>query len=249
MISQVEVCLKPAELERLQASHLDGTTCVVFDVLRATSTMAAALHHGAKEIVVVGEIEEALALRGQNQQLLLAGERGGQRISAALTGSIDFDLGNSPREFCRDTVAGRSIVMTTTNGTRALQACDGAASVLAASFLNLKATARAIEDSPTQRIIVVCAGTGDAASYEDTLGAGALLALLPEAQFNISTDACLMARQLYQSVSDNLEAAFGRSVNGMRLAADIELRADLAFCAQRDIVPKPVRVVGNIARV
>lgn len=248
MTTKVEVVLTPAELTRLATVDLRRTTCVVFDVLRATSTIAAALHHGAREVVVVGEIAEALSLRSTDPELILAGERNGQRISSALTGSVDFDLGNSPREFTRQTIAGRRIVMTTTNGTRALRGCVGAASILATSFLNLSPTANLLADSPPERLLVVCAGTGDGFSLEDTLGAGALLSLLPSDQFNTSLDACAMAMQLHRSMRQDLEHALASSLNGRRLLADPELREDVAFCARRDVVATPVQVANNIAR-
>lgn len=248
MITNVEVVLTPAELMQLAPTNLSRTTCVVFDVLRATSTIAAALHNGAREVAVVGEIAEALSLRDADPDLILAGERDGRRITSALTGSVDFDLGNSPREFTRQKVAGRRIVTTTTNGTRALRSCQGAASVLAASFLNLQATVEALVNSPTDRLIVVCAGTGNGFSLEDTLGAGALLSLLPGGQFDTSLDACGMAMQLHRSVSQNLEHALGYSLNGRRLLAHPQLSGDVAFCAQHDVVATPVPVTNNIAR-
>ena len=119
--------------------------CVVFNVLRATSTFVTALHHGAKAIVPVSEISEALALRRKQPDVLLGGERDSVRIGAAQGSGIDFDLGNSPREYAPEKVGGKTIVSTTTNGTRALRACAGAQTVLAASFLNLTATARFLE--------------------------------------------------------------------------------------------------------
>jgi hypothetical protein len=95
----------------------------VFDVLRATSSMVTALSNGAKAIVPVAGIPEALNFRSQKAEVLLAGEREGVRLPIELTGGIAFDLGNSPREFKREIVAGKTIVMTTTNGTRALRVC------------------------------------------------------------------------------------------------------------------------------
>ena len=86
-----------------------------------------------------------------------------------------FDLGNSPREFTREKVAGRTIVSTTTNGTRALRACAGARNVLAAAFVNLESTARWLESARPERLVVVCAGTFDETALEDVLGAGALV--------------------------------------------------------------------------
>ncbi len=244
----VELTLTLSELEQRAARGLRGATCVVFDVLRATSTIATALHHGAREVLVVGEIQEALALRESHPDWVLAGERGGRRISAAQTGSIAFDLGNSPREFTPERVAHRTIVMTTTNGTRALQDCREAETVLAASFLNLRATAETLSNSRAQHVILVCAGTGEDAAYEDTLGAGALLSLLRHPRYEARTDACLMAMALYESASSRLAAAFAQSANGRRLDADPDLRADIAFCAQHNIIPDTVVLNGNVAR-
>jgi 2-phosphosulfolactate phosphatase len=249
MKTSIELTLTLAELEQKAARGLEEATCVVFDVLRATSTIVTALHQGAREVIVVGEITEALALSARDPDCLLAGERGGRRITAAQTGSIPFDLGNSPREFTPERVAHRAIVMTTTNGTRALHACRGAKTVLAASFLNLRASAEALSESSGKRVVLVCAGTGEDAAYEDVLGAGALLRLLEPASYEARTDTCLMATALYDLARSNLESAFAHSTNGRRLAADPDLRPDLAFCVQRDTVPHAVQVVQNIARL
>ena len=92
--------------------------------------------------IPVREISEALAIRQKQPDVLLGGERDGVKIRAAQTGGVDFDLGNSPREYTPEKVRGKTIVSTTTNGTRALRACAGAQTVLAASFLNLAATAK-----------------------------------------------------------------------------------------------------------
>ena len=90
---------------------------------------------------------------------MLGGERDGVRIRAAQTGGTDFDLGNSPREFTPEKVRGKTIVSTTTNGTRALRACAGAKTVLAGSFLNLGATAEFIKKLQPAEVLLVCAGT------------------------------------------------------------------------------------------
>src|SRR5689334_9123742 len=141
MPSDVEVLFTPAEFAALGQRDLRDTACVVFDVLRATSSMVMALAGGANAILPVTDIPEAIAERKKDPGVLLAGERDGLRITKELTGSVDFDLGNSPREFTSRDLRGRRIVMTTTNGTRALQACSGARMVLVCSFLNLRATA------------------------------------------------------------------------------------------------------------
>src|SRR5690348_2998573 len=128
-MNRVEVLFTPAEFEALKQRDLRETLCVVFDVLRATSSMITALARGAAGIIPVQEIDEALSIRRREPDVLLAGERDGVRITSDLTGSIAFDLGNSPREFTSETVKGKIIVMTTTNGTRGLRACAAAQTV------------------------------------------------------------------------------------------------------------------------
>src|SRR5271165_6662862 len=131
MAPTLEVLFAPAEFAALRERDLTGTVCVVFDVLRATSSIVTALANGAAAVIPAAGIPEALALRRERADLLLAGEREGVRIRAHLTGGVEFDFGNSPREFTREKVAGRSIVITTTNGSRALRACAGAKAALA----------------------------------------------------------------------------------------------------------------------
>ena len=117
---------------------------------------------------------------------MLGGERNGVRISAD---GIDFDLGNSPREYTPEKVRGKTIVSTTTNGTRALRACVGAKTVLAASFLNLTATAEFLRRNNFENILLVCAGTGENPADEDIIAAGALVdALLPGKDTFSNTD-------------------------------------------------------------
>src|SRR5580704_10388577 len=106
MPCEIEVLFTPAEFRALNRRDLSRSTCVVFDVLRATSTIVTALANGAKAIIPVSEISEALALRAKDLDILLAGERDGLRIGGALTHGIEFDFGNSPREFTADRVAG-----------------------------------------------------------------------------------------------------------------------------------------------
>jgi 2-phosphosulfolactate phosphatase len=177
-MTTLEVILSPAELPALAGRDLRNTTCVVFDVLRATSTFVTALHNGAKAVIPVAEISEALALRQKLPGVLLGGERDGVKIRASQTGGGDFDLGNSPREYTPEIVRGKTIVSTTTNGTRALRACAGAQTVLAASFLNLTATAQFIRQLQPKQILLVCAGTRENMADEDVLAAGALCEML-----------------------------------------------------------------------
>ncbi|MEN9574279.1 MAG: hypothetical protein RL514_2134 [Verrucomicrobiota bacterium] len=231
----LEVTFTPAEFAALRQRDLSQTVCVVFDVLRATTSMVTALANGAREIIPVCEIAEAVALRQTRPNLLLAGERNGVRILRAQTGSVDFDLGNSPREFTRERVTGRSLAMTTTNGTRALQACRGARRVLVGSFLNLGAVTDWLASERTERLLIVCSGTHEEAAYEDVLGAGALCDAV-WSQFAVShvADSAQLARETYQRGAGDLLTAVTAANNARRLLALPELRDDLAVCFQRD---------------
>src|SRR5258706_7855431 len=258
---KIETILTPAEFAALAQRDLRQTECVVFDVLRATSTFVTALHHGANAIIPVSEIAEAVAFKNSefgirnSEFILLGGERNGVRISAD---GIDFDLGNSPREFTPEKVRGKTIVSTTTNGTRALRACAHAQSILAASFLNLTATAQFIQRQNFSNVLLVCAGTGENTALEDVLGAGALCELLvgrdsvepilssreikargtlaPPRKIDLS-DSAQIALRTYLEAKPNLAAALASSENARRLLAIPELREDVAFCLQRDTCP------------
>ena len=113
---------------------LSETVCVVIDVIRATTTIAAALANGASGVRPVASVAEAEWLKTEHPARILAGERHG----LALPG---FDFGNSPRALTPDAVGSREIILTTTNGTQALAACRGARSVLTCALVNLAATA------------------------------------------------------------------------------------------------------------
>ncbi len=266
---QLEVILTPAELPALKQRDLRNAACVVFDVLRATSTFVTALHHGARAIVPVSEITEALAIRQQQPDVLLGGERDGARIRAVQTGGMDFDLGNSPREYTPEKVRGKTIVSTTTNGTRALRAGAGAKTVLAASFLNLAATAAFLQQLSPAHVVLVCAGTRENTALEDVLAAGVLCGMLirwgetpgkPNSklkQFGSrgrsphQTEACEfsdsaeIAWRAHVQAKSDLAAAVATSENARRLLAIAELRDDVAFCLQRDIFPLVARLEAD----
>jgi 2-phosphosulfolactate phosphatase len=245
----LEVLLTPAEFGTLPQRDLGRACCVVFDVLRATTTMLTALANGAAAVLPVTTIDEAMAWKRKQPDVLLAGERDGVRIRAELTGGGDFDLGNSPREFTSEMVGGRMIVMTTTNGTRALQACRGAREVLIGSFVGLAALAAHLQRVSPEELLLVCAGTGEEAAFEDTLAAGALAELLAPAGTEARlADAAWMARQLYRQHAGDLLAAMQFSRNGRRLLSNPDLRADVPLCLERDRLPL-VAVMDTEGRV
>ncbi len=235
-MNRVEVLFSPAEFLALKNRDLKGTTCVVFDILRATSTIVTALANGAKSVRPVATIEEALAEKKKNPEVLLAGEREGFRITSKQTGSIDFDLGNSPREFKESVVRGKQIVMTTTNGSRAIAACSQADRVLIGSFLNLRAVAESALLS--KDLLIVCSGTHEEASFEDTLAAGGLCDLLWKTIAGGAThvaDSAQIAWVVTQHARGALGEIMAHARNGRHLLSIPELRDDVGFCLQTNI--------------
>ncbi len=215
----LDAVLNPAEIALLPKRDLSDATCVVFDVLRATSSMITGLAHGVAEIRPVRTIEEALALKTELPHAILGGERHGERIDG-------FDVGNSPFEY-RD-LAGRTVISTTTNGTVALRACEHADRVLVGAALNLNALAEVISEAQPERLVVVCAGTFEEFALEDAYAAGKLIeAFERDAELTDSARAALAVAKTYADPLDALRQAR----NGRALSAKgRELEVD--WCAQ-----------------
>jgi 2-phosphosulfolactate phosphatase len=154
---------------------LSGATVVVIDVLRASTVIARALAAGAREVIPCLQVDEArrIAASLPAGTAVLGGERGGLRIEG-------FHLGNSPDEYSAASVGGRTVVFTTTNGTRAMQACRSARRVLVGAFVNRLAVCRALEHE--ERVHLLCAGTEGRITREDVLLAGAIVETLLEAR-------------------------------------------------------------------
>ncbi len=165
---RIDVYLLPVLVEPKQ---LAGNTVVVIDVLRATTTIIHALAAGAIQVVPCQEIDEARLLAAGEfpGSVVLGGERGGLPIPG-------FDLGNSPRDYTRECVGGKTVVFTTTNGTRALLRCKSARRVLIGAFVNLSAICRELTDEP--HVNLLCAGTDGHVTREDALFAGAVVSEL-----------------------------------------------------------------------
>lgn len=195
---KIDAALNPAEIALLHQRDLSRTTCVVFDVLRATSSMITALAHGAREIHPVCTIEEARALKAEMPHAILGGERDGDLIEG-------FDVGNSPFEYRN--FAGRTIITTTTNGTVALRACENAEAVLVGAILNIAELADEIGWREPENLLLVCAGTFEEFALEDAFAAGLLAAALPGAQLTDSAQAALAVTKYFSTPLAALRAA------------------------------------------
>ena len=226
----VEVAL----IQDLVPADLGGeVSAVVIDVVRATTTVVAALAAGCDGVTPVGDVNEARALASATGALL-AGERGGLPLEG-------FDLGNSPGDFTRERCASRPLVLTTTNGTQAVRRCLGGRAVWAASFVNAEATARALVDSGAKDVLLVCAGSGGEMAADDVAAAGCIagsLALLGAAS---PGDGARVAAALFDAWKHDLKGLLRRSLSGRKLAG-VGLGADLDQCARVDAQPLAVRL-------
>jgi 2-phosphosulfolactate phosphatase len=225
MTASIDVILSPPEIDLLPQRDLAQATAVVFDILRATSTMVTALAHGAAAMRPVRTIEEAWDLKQKHPVALLGGERHGDIIPG-------FDLGNSPLEY-GENVRGREIISTTTNGTVALRAVAHACSVQAGSLLNIAAIAASLSERAAGAILLVCAGTFREAALEDILAAGMLISMLPRRALS---DSAQVALALYRQEQHDLPAALYRSRNGQALLAKSR-ETEVDWCARTSLFP------------
>jgi 2-phosphosulfolactate phosphatase len=204
---------------------------VVVDVLRATSTIAQALASGYERVLCCAEIDDALALRAELPDSLLGGERKAVRVEG-------FDVGASPREFLEPRA--RTLILSTTNGTRAIletaQRCD---EVVLGSLLNLSAVAHA---AGGEDVVVACAGFQGGFALDDAYCAGRIVQLLEAERTDAAIAAELLARA-FPTALDGLNA---------RTYGPSGLEADIAYCAQEDlldVVPRLTGMVGAAAEI
>lgn len=230
-MGRLDTYLSPAALS---PGALTGTVVAVIDVLRASTTIAAALEAGARSVIPFLETEDAVRTARQfdRTEVRLAGERQMRAIDG-------FDLGNSPLEFTADAVAGRTVLLTTTNGTRALHAAHDAAAIYVASFVNASATLGPLEAAldAGQSVAFVCAAHDGQFSLEDATLAGrlvdALAARHPEAAMN---DASFTARLLHARYGDDTARLFAEAEHG-RALAEAGFGDDLRACGAIDAHP------------
>lgn len=218
---KIDVVLLPRDLS---PELLAGRACAVFDVLRATTTMTAALAAGVARIHLFDSIDSARLAADQGAtHHLLCGE------SNCLP-PPGFDLGNSPGQF-EPSHRGNTLFMATTNGTRALLAACSAELVLPAALVNRSAVASALRASGWD-ITLLCAGTGGQVAMEDVLGAGAVIDAMGERAI-CASDTAHMALRLFKSAQRDLPEALRQSQGGKNILA-AGLDADIDFAARID---------------
>ncbi|MCC7053556.1 MAG: 2-phosphosulfolactate phosphatase [Gemmatimonadaceae bacterium] len=228
---RVDVYLAPSELT---PAALDGRVVAVIDVLRATTTIAAALHAGARTVAPFVETEDAVraARQFERGEVTLAGERNMVVIPG-------FHLGNSPLEFTSAAVKDRTVLLTTTNGTRALLAVEDAKAVYAASFVNFSVTVERLAAALAagQPVAIVCAASEGEMALEDAGCAGRYVRRLRELHpATAGNDGAVLAELLAAHYGDDIVGLFGAASHGAALLA-AGFDDDLHVCASVDLYP------------
>ncbi len=214
----LEICLTP---DAVSFIDLTGKITVIVDIFRATSTIVAGLASGVTHVIPVADIADALHYK--TQDYVTAGERNGEKVEG-------FDIGNSPFEHMAQEF--KKIVMTTTNGTQAIEAVKNTAEqVIIGSFLNLRAVTNYLK-SQNKDVVIVCAGWKGRFNAEDALFAGAL-ALKLKGDFWWEGDETLFTSHSYTSVKKNLSKILKHSSHYKRLAKK-GVSDDMDFCLQID---------------
>lgn len=216
----IDVCFSP---ELLHLYELKGKVVVAVDILRATSTMVTAFANGATHIFPVMQLEECMGYASQG--CLTAAERDGIKAEG-------FDLGNSPFSYTPESVKGRAVAITTTNGTRAIRLSEQADEVIVGAFLNLNAVVQHLK-ALNLDVLVVCAGWKGNFNLEDTLFAGAVVERLQDS-FAFENDAALASLHLYQTAKEDLPG-FLRKSSHVRRLEHLEIHKDIEFCLQQDL--------------
>ena len=208
---------------------------VVIDVLRATTTIAWSLQNGAEAIQAFADLGdlEAAAAAWPADRCLRAGERGGKRVEG-------YDLGNSPLAVTPELVTGKRIFISTTNGTRSLQAVRPVPLLLTACLPNRTAVARRLVEAGAERVWIVGSGWEGDYSLEDSLAAGAVasaateLAVAPHVGVRFGNDEMLAALALWQQWHHDTETCLRAASHGQRLIGIGNHDADFACCAAVD---------------
>lgn len=223
---RVEVCFTPGEYEYFQPGF---EIVVVIDVLRATSAICAAFENGVKSIIPVPTVEEAMDYKKKGY--LAGAERKGQIVEG-------FDFGNSPYSYMRDDFKGQEIVLSTTNGTKALDIAKDAEMVLVGSLLNLDALCEFLVEQ-NKNVLCLCSGWQDKFNLEDTICAGAICeSLIMTGKFRSADDSSVAAKYLFKSARENNLGYLKSSAHRSRLKK-LKLNEDVKYC----LTPNQTRVI------
>jgi 2-phosphosulfolactate phosphatase len=233
---KVKLYFTPAPLTE---AKVRGKVTIVVDVLRASTTICTAIQNGCREIIPVGTVGDAAAIRANldRDSVLVCGEREGLKIEG-------FDLGNSPAEYSEQIVRNKVLVFASTNGSRAILKCAPSAVTFVGGFVNLGAIV-ATAAKFDKDVAIVCAGKQGNFSLEDTFCGGAIIErLLQAGNYDVSNDAAQVALMLYKNQGQSVEAVI-RQADHARYLIGLGFESDIATAAALDTINVVPVLSGN----
>ncbi|MEY4111220.1 MAG: hypothetical protein RLZZ46_1576 [Bacteroidota bacterium] len=217
----VQVCYTPLQYPLFRN---DEDIVVVIDILRATSAMVTAIAHGATGVIPVSRTEEAKALEGKGY--ILAAERDGRIVEG-------FDHGNSPFSFMGEAIKNKTLVLSTTNGTQAIEVAKNSFALIAGAFINLHAVSEWLSRQG-RGVLLLCAGWKNKFNLEDSIFAGAVSEYLLGNGFDTDCDSVRASVHLWKHSRHDLNGFLEDSSHRNRLGR-LELKKDIEYCLQTDI--------------
>ena len=229
--------------DNIRSEDLENKVVVVIDMLRATSVITTALANGAKQVFPILTVEEAF---DKSKKLLDLGEEiilGGERRAIKIEG---FDLSNSPLEYTNDKVSGKTIILSTTNGTRAINLSLKAEEIIIGSILNARAVALELKNI-NKDVVFINAGTNGEFSMDDFICSGYMISLLSEVSTSDLSDIAKTAKYIYEKNTNLID--YIKEARHYNVLKSLNLMNDLEYCCKKDIlniVPKVDKIVKSI---
>lgn len=238
---RIDVYFTPQQTDELT---LRDKSVVVIDVLRASTTIIAALGNGAREVIPVATVESAVKISGSlsGDVILLGGERNGKMVEG-------FNLGNSPAEYTGERVKGKVVIFSTTNGSQAMVKAHYARELFICGFVNISTVAETLRQNPRD-FIIICGGNNGGFSLEDSVCAGMLIGKVvgEEGEGQMLSDGALAGRALYRTYGRGILKMMRSSEHG-RYLEEIGFGDDLKVCAGIDTLSFLPQLDGNVIKV
>lgn len=219
----IDIIISASDIKK---EKIEGKTVVVIDVLRATSVMVTALKNGCEKVIPVKEVDEAIEIaKNDRSRYILGGERNALKIEG-------FDYSNSPLEYTKDVIEGKTVIMTTTNGTQAIKNAECAERIIIASMINGQAVADEIVKE-NKDVVFINAGTYGQFSMDDFITSGYIISRIKEKISVKLTDIATTSLYIYDNNKDII--SFVKGATHYKRILELGLEDDLEYCLSKDI--------------
>ncbi|KEI02398.1 2-phosphosulfolactate phosphatase family protein [Clostridium botulinum] len=211
----------------IKEEKVKGKTVIIIDILRATSVIVTAINNGCNEVIPVLEVEDALKIVKDNRnKYILGGERNALKIKG-------FDFSNSPLDYIKDVVANKTLVMTTTNGTRAIHGAISAKNILIGAMLNAKAVAKKVIELSND-LVIINSGTNGHFSIDDFICSGYIIDCILSTIHAELSDIAITSHYIYKENKD--VNSFVSNAKHYKILSELGLKDDIKYCFSKDII-------------